>query len=1017
MAHQSLIKLTDLRNVTRAPDTQESHESMINPNTNRNNSNISNNGSTFDTNIYSTGSRVHWSSQQNAVERLKSKLMLSAFVQLVFLALALVFGILYYTCAVHSRTPTHKTHNITPVRHTMRLPTAVYPLKYELNISIDDSEKHFVGEMIIHVKAVEKCTNITLHMVDLNITNVSIMMATAPRLTVSPIQVIDVSPINGTDFHVFKLSSPLPAQSEARLKINYIGAYNPALTGVFRVSYMIGSESRWLVATQFEPTDARRAFPCFDEPAFKATFALRIGHPTSHSSVSNMPLSGNQTVAHKEHYVWDVYEETPKMPTYLLAFVLSDFDRVQLDRFTAYARSNAIESARYALNVTPTLLSFYEDYFGIPYPLEKLDLVAVPEFVAVAMENWGLMTFEEGRMLHDPAVSSALNEQRTATIVAHEISHQWFGNLVTMAWWDDLWLNEGFATFMELIGSDHINPRWRALEQFVPSDMQYVMRLDSLKSTRRISQAIVHEEDIEEAFDSISYSKGAALVRMMESFLTRDVFKKGLRSYLSEFAYKSATRHDLWRHLTQAARDSGQMANGTTVEEIMDGWTTKIGYPYLQVNRSYTTNVVNITQAQFTILSDDRITKDDISHEQGPWWVPITFKTSNSVSTTVTPLWLSGTSMNQAFGQLDSNDWILFNINATGYFRVNYDPRNWKLLTDCLKDRAQMKQIPPLSRSQLIDDALNMAEAGKLNYSIALNLTKYLLNEEDYLPWRSAHNTFLYLKTMMATEPEYDLFMSYIRRLIINIYDDDAADDILSPTTHSEPLVAQKRLEFMGLACKIGLLNCIEQSKELFRKWVVESPTNVTFIDANIRPIVYCSAVQNGGDENWMFLFGKFQADTVANERDVKLSALTCTRNPSIIKRMLSYALNEKHGIRRQDIDGMYMGFATNPIALPIAFDFIVDHIETLRTFYGSNGGYNINFLLLILAETMKTHHDHKRFVNFIEEQNITDSFVIRQSIENILINVQWMEKSYPAVVAWLKNDHKLENRSTELDL
>ncbi|MCL4131802.1 UNVERIFIED_CONTAM: hypothetical protein GTU68_054331 [Idotea baltica] len=311
------------------------------------------------------------------------------------------------------------------------------------------------------------------------------------------------------------------------------------MVGFYRSSYFEDDVEIFLGTTQFEATDARRAFPCFDEPALKATFDITIAREDGMGVISNMPNISSTPIEDQPGWYWESFDTTLPMSTYLVAFIVSDFVSISSNAndhvlFRVWARREAIYQAEYALSIGPDVLTYYEDYFSIPFPLPKQDMAALPDFDAGAMENWGLITYRETALLYDPEQSGAYNRQRVGAVVAHELAHQWFGDLVSPAWWSELWLNEGFATYMEYHGLDALNPTFQMLEQFIANDLQYVFATDSLESSHPINVEVDDPAEIWELFDTISYSKGASIIRMMNYYLTEATFRQGLTNYLNE---------------------------------------------------------------------------------------------------------------------------------------------------------------------------------------------------------------------------------------------------------------------------------------------------------------------------------------------------------------------------------------------------------------------------------------------------------------------------------------------------
>ncbi|ROT67358.1 putative aminopeptidase N-like [Penaeus vannamei] len=595
-----------------------------------------------------------------------------------------------------------------PPDDLFRLPTDLKPVHYEVRLQPFLSGNFSVlGHVDIELKALTEAYSITLHVADIDINTGTIRVAPPNSTTETGFEILETATDTNLDLFVVHLKQRLLEGESYILSLDFEGHLNDELRGFYRSSYKDeAGDDRMLAATFFAPAHARRAFPCMDEPALKATFSISLAHEDRLHALSNMPLRDSEPVHPfpHEHLLpkcnLDVQHpppsSNPRPPPSLQRGAggvgvgpLRDVGaHVHVPRRLrhlglqeqvgwTWAREAALEQVDYALETGPKALSFFEDYFGIPYPLPKEDMVALPDFAPGAMENWGLITYRETAMLYSPEESSASNKQRVATVVVHELAHQWFGNLVTPTWWTDVWLNEGFASFMEYVGTEHVEPSWQMKEQFVVSELQYVFGIDSLESSHPISVPVVNQDQLGEIYDVIAYVKGASIIRMMNYYLGEETFRKGISNYLKAFEYAAADQDDLWQFLTQAAHEDDALAADVTVKDIMDTWTLQTGYPVVKVERDVTGT---------TALDAPDFTRTRPS----AWLTP-------------------GTSTLILDGLPSADAWVLLNLQQTGYFRVNYDAGNWELLTKQLADAHEVIHVT--NRAQVMDDALNLARA------------------------------------------------------------------------------------------------------------------------------------------------------------------------------------------------------------------------------------------------------------------------------------------------------------------
>lgn len=333
------------------------------------------------------------------------------------------------------------------------------------------------------------------------------------------------------------------------------------------------------------------------------------------------------------------------------------------------------------------------------------------------------------------------------------MTHQWFGNLVTPDWWSDLWLNEGFASYIEYLGVDSVEPTWKSTEQFVINEVQNVFSLDALSSSHQISIKVGNPDEINEIFDRISYGKGATIIRMMDHFLTSKVFTGGLTNYLKDRSYQSSEQDDLWQALTEEARRTKIFDDTCSVKEIMDTWTLQTGFPVLKVNRDYGRHQIKFEQERFFLINSTNSSK-----ENPLWWIPITYTSRDRMNFTDTKptYWLKATKNLTIQETIHKEDWVIVNMQQTGYYRVNYDVLNWKLISAHLKDKKRYQEIATSNRAQLIDDAMNLARAGYLDYSVALDVTRYMSHERDYIPWKALISSMNYIDSMLRRGPHYE---------------------------------------------------------------------------------------------------------------------------------------------------------------------------------------------------------------------------------------------------------------------
>ncbi|XP_029766638.1 aminopeptidase N [Terrapene carolina triunguis] len=645
------------------------------------------------------------------------------------------------------------------------------------------------------------------------------------------------------------------------------------------------------------------------------------------------------------------------------------------------------------------LAGFYRSEYvedGVTRPVPLPDQVALPDFNAGAMENWGLVTYRENSLLYDPLFSSVGNKERVVTVIAHELAHQWFGNLVTLRWWNDLWLNEGFASYVEYLGADSAEPSWHIKDLIVQSEMYRVMKVDALASSHPLSfleSEINTPAQISEVFDAIAYSKGASVLRMLSEFLTEDSFKKGLQSYLHAFSYGNTVYDDLWTHL-QKVVDEDKIQLPTTIKGIMDRWTLQMGFPMVTVN----TKNGSISQRHF--LLDTESTVERPSAFNYTWIVPVTWMKQQDGAEQM--YWLTETSAtNQLFVVTGASNWLLLNINVTGYFRVNYDQDNWnKLLTEL---GTSHEAIPVINRAQIIDDAFNLARAKHINITLALNTTTYLGKEREYLPWSAALDNLGYFRLMFDRSEVYGPMQKYIRKQVTPLF--QYFGNITSNWTRlPDGLMEQyNEINAISTACTQGVPECTQLAAAFFNQWK-QNPSNNP-IPPNLRSSIYCSAIETGSEADWDFVWQMFKNATVVAEADKLRSALACSKEPWILKRYLEYCLDPSK-IRKQDATSTINSIASNVVGQSLAWDFIRGNWKTLFSQYGG-GSFSFSGLIQVVTQRFASEFELQQLEQF-KADNADVGFgsgtrALEQALEKTKANIKWVAENKETVLTWFE--------------
>ncbi|KAI5620955.1 aminopeptidase N, partial [Silurus asotus] len=890
---------------------------------------------------------------------------------------------------------------------TLRLPENLIPESYEVNLKLHlytrlpnatEQDNLFEGNSTVRFKCVKDTWTIFLHTLDLSVETVIV----TKENTGENIGIERYTLHNDSNFFEILLKKQLKGNGDYyELFTKFKGELLDDLTGLYISQYTEKGrddkeEKRFLVASQMQATDARKVFPCFDEPAMKAVFNITIIHRPNTRAISNAKLDSERYVEEEGNkWIASTFATTPIMSTYLLAVTVNEFmnehDEHDKKEISIWARPEAVAAghATYAMSITGKILSFYEKKFNLKYPLNKLDQVALPDFSAGAMENWGLTMYRESALLYKESVSSASDKEWVAIVVAHELAHQWFGNLVTMKWWNNLWLSEGFATYISYLGVDDIEPTWNIRDMFVLKEIQPVMELDSLNASHPLS---LSESEIETGseilglFDSITYNK-AAVLRMLSAYMGEEKFFEGLRMYLERYKYKNADNKDLWTCMKEVIRYNIRycpyQVTHEEIESIMTTWTEQVGYPVININ----TTTGEIAQEQFLLKRG----KDPGRLE---WQVPITYMKSDFVQKK--DLLKDKGPVRKPAYEVTDDGWLLVNLNCNGYYRVNYDEQNWNRLINQLETNHEV--IPLINRGQLIDDAFNLARAKYINVTLALSTTKYLINETQYFPWESALNNLDYFILMFDRSEVYGPMQKYLRMQVVPLYNyfQEYTDNATVPRNLTDQY---NQINAISLACSNGVTECTDMATKLFNEW--KNGTNR--IPAHLKSTIYCNAIAAGNEDDWDFAWKKYEEATLATEQDVLRYALSCTKIIWLLNRYLEYTL-DPNKIRKMDAVSTINYIARNVAGQALAWDFIRAQWTYISHLYGG-GIISVGGLIDDVTERFSTDFELqqlKQFQKELDEDGLGPTTrALDQAIERTEANIKWVKETKQTVLNW----------------
>ncbi|KAJ7489700.1 leucyl aminopeptidase [Mycena galericulata] len=866
---------------------------------------------------------------------------------------------------------------------TYRLPTDTIPLHYDLKIRTDLKDLSFDGAVDITIRFNADTSTVVLNVFQLELGSTQV---TAGHEVLTPIdQIIN----SDTQRVTLSFAQPFKRGSEAILRMTFRGKV-ASMSGYFKSEWVHDGVTEHYTATYFEPTYARRTFPCWDEPALKATFAVTLVSRTGTVNLSNMPaLSEGSYDPVKEpleesfgadknpaEWITTRFGTTPKMSTYIVAFANGPFVHLESSFTSAltgrvcpvriYATPDLIDQAHFSLDLTTRVLPMLETMFDLEYPLPKMDILNANGILG-ALESWGLIVGDPNAFLFDPATGATSTQKRVVDITGHELAHQWFGNIVTMEWWDNLWLNEGFATLMGGIISDRLYPEWNIAASVVNGSLKWALSMDAKLSSHPIQVECPDANHVTEIMDGITYMKGASLLRMLSNLLGEQVFLGGVAQYLKARKFGSSVAQDLWDALSRAS--------GTDVGQLMEAWISKTGYPIITVSEA--PGGVNIRQNLF-LASGVADEKDD----QTLWTVPLNLLTLDSAGNLKIDksLFLSG---REQFSELDTNKPFKLNASATGFYRVLYTSEKLNKLA------LQAAKGNICDMVALLNDAMALAKAGLAKLSSALTLMDGFAGTTEYIILEGiAANINGLLETWWEHPKIVERLLSLDRSIFVPLvsklgyeYDSEESSDTAALRT-----LAVKR------AANAGDPTVVAQLQSRFAELMIG---NFSRVPPDLLGQIYMTGVRFGGREEYEHVWKILLTTKSPAEEGQTASAIGAAEDPALMATTLERLLQQNDGA----VDWLLAALSAQRKSRRPLVRFFKDNYDALHTRFENSGFEYYSQLPFRILTTQSDYEDTKAFFKTKDTSKFIRS--VEQTLETIEGNIKYVQRSTDEINEW----------------
>lgn len=863
-----------------------------------------------------------------------------------------------------------KMSNVTKNEEREVLPTNVKPLHYHITLEPNFKTFKFDGDEAIDIKVVEDSNYISINTLEIEFGEVSLTTGTGDI-----IKPVSTNEDKTKQVITFKFPDSILKKGDiVSLHIKFVGLLNDKMAGFYRSSYEEDGVKKYFATTQMEATDCRRAFPSFDEPNLKAKFSINLIGDKNFTYLSNMDIAKEESIGDDRKKV--IFNTTPLMSTYLVAFIVGDLRSVESNyKFRdipvkVYTTPGYEKQGQFSAELAAHDLEYYEKVFGIKYPLPKMDLVAIHDFTAGAMENWGLVTFRMVDILFDESKSTLSTRFRIAEVVAHELAHQWFGNYCTLDFWDSLWLNESFATYMSWKCCNHFHPEWKVWENFVGESFQYALSLDSLRSSHAIEVPVKRADEINQIFDAISYEKGSSVLRMLANWLGEDDFIKGVSLYLKRHAYSNARTEALWKALSEVS--------GKDVQGTMKVWTEKVGYPLLTVKE--TSSGVNVEQHRFLRTGDVKAEDDTTIYP-----VFVGLSTDNGIDESIV---LDKRSMELPVKTTD--DFFKINANSNGVYRVNYQPERWAKLGK------SASKLSVEDRIGLVADAGALATPGYSKTTNVLSLVSTWKDESSYFVWDAITSQMGSMRSAWLFESK-DV-NNAIKGVLRNLVSGKLQE--LGWELHDGESFLEQRLKTLlfGTATYNGDAKAVAAAKKMFAAYIAGDKDA---INPNLRGSVYGTIAANGGEKEFEQLLAIYKHPQSEDEKNLVLRMLGRFQDRAILKKVLTLLLDGT--VRSQDIYLPLAGMRNSTIGITTEYEWMKENWDTLYKILPP-GLSMLGSVVQICTSGFTKDSQYKEVESFFKDKD-TKGYDqgLAQSLETIKSKAAWVSRDSADVESWLK--------------